>query len=381
MTNVSYQIDRRGLFRLSAALGVGFGASVLAACDSKKPSSQLDVAVSAGPPGSPTETAVATQATRTEQTQAEFGTFIRSVDTMKLSRDGARNPSTLFEADDIARIAAGANCSHLAIATPYDDEFVPVLTKWVDAARKHNLKVWFRGNFAGWEGWFDKPKMTDPKAHHALTADFIKRHGALFADDDIFTPNPEANENGPLKDPRTSPQAKEAFGEFLVESYRTTTRAFEANVTRRVRPGYFSVNGDVAKILGKDVVSQTGNVIVIDHEVATPEQYRRDIRELSDMYRVPVVIGELGAPIEGIHMKQGERMSDAQQAQTIDGYMKVIFDERQRIGGVNYWVLINGDLDFKKPSAELNTTALLNRDHSKRPALDTLAAHYARLKS
>ena len=77
---------------------------------------------------------------------------IRSIDTMKLSRDRARaelaNPAfdTVITKDLQTIKEMGAN--YVAIGTPYDNEFLPYLTRWVTAARKVGLNVWFRGNWS-----------------------------------------------------------------------------------------------------------------------------------------------------------------------------------------------------------------------------------------
>src|SRR5258708_35192946 len=90
---------------------------------------------------------------------------IESIDTMKYSRDMARADltSSNFASDaekQMADIAAtGAN--YVAIDTPYDDEFLPVLQVWVRAARENGLHVWFRGNFSGWEGGFNYSKLDE----------------------------------------------------------------------------------------------------------------------------------------------------------------------------------------------------------------------------
>ena len=86
---------------------------------------------------------------------------IQSIDTMKYSRDMARerNKDMVFEKiiESVVEKIASTGATHVAIGTPYDEEFLPFLQTWVIAARKENLNVWFRGNFSGWEGWFDYP--------------------------------------------------------------------------------------------------------------------------------------------------------------------------------------------------------------------------------
>src|SRR5258708_6337361 len=89
---------------------------------------------------------------------------VQSIDTMKYSRDTAGQMLTKPEFDatinsQVSEIAQ-TGATHIAIATPYDEMFIPFLKRWVKSARAHGLKVWFRGNFSGWEGWYNFPKIT-----------------------------------------------------------------------------------------------------------------------------------------------------------------------------------------------------------------------------
>jgi hypothetical protein len=115
---------------------------------------------------------------------------IQSVDTMKFSRDLAREKlnDKAFEATIATQVKqiADTGATHVAVGTPYEEEFVPFLAKWVEAARQNNIKVWFRGNLAGWEGWFSYPKISTNE-HTAEVVSFISKHPELFSDGDIFT--------------------------------------------------------------------------------------------------------------------------------------------------------------------------------------------------
>ena len=120
---------------------------------------------------------------------------ITSIDTMKYSRDAAANPKVYALIPQQVSQVATSGASHIAIDTPYDNQFLPVLTAWVMEARQNHLKVWFRGNFSGWEGWFNTPKFSDYKIDHQLVYQFITSNPDLFENGDIFTPVPEP-ENG-----------------------------------------------------------------------------------------------------------------------------------------------------------------------------------------
>src|SRR5690554_3348505 len=77
---------------------------------------------------------------------------IQSIDTMKISRDLAREKSEDETFDEIinhqVKLIAETGATHVAIGTPYDEEFIPYMEKWVDASRRYDLNVWFRGNFS-----------------------------------------------------------------------------------------------------------------------------------------------------------------------------------------------------------------------------------------
>src|SRR3989344_7973075 len=68
---------------------------------------------------------------------------IQAIDTMKFSRDRAReklnDPSFDAVIDEQIRIIAETGATHVSIGTPYNEEFVPFLTRWVSAARRYNL--------------------------------------------------------------------------------------------------------------------------------------------------------------------------------------------------------------------------------------------------
>src|SRR5580704_15282382 len=114
---------------------------------------------------------------------------IQSIDTMKYSRDQARqglnNLTYTNEVNSQVAAIAATGANYIAIDTPYDSEFLPVLKLWVHAARVNGLHIWFRGNFAGWEGWFNYPKI-DESTHIADTKQFILNNADLFQNGDIF---------------------------------------------------------------------------------------------------------------------------------------------------------------------------------------------------
>ncbi len=287
------------------------------------------------------------------------------LDTMKFSRDTARdwvgNPGGLQKVID-SQIAAikdlGANC--VAIDTPYDEEFIPFMTKWVNEAREQNLKVWFRGNFSGWEGWFGYKKFTSAQEHIDKTKYFLTNHSNLFVEGDIFTPAPEA-ENGVLKDPGRNPVAAEEFRNFVIQSTAACNESFAKVSKKGIRCGYYSANGDVARLVfTPDSVAKTGGVIVADHYVKTAERFINDLIYLHELQKAPVVVGEFGAPIHDIH----GAMTEQQQADFIAQEIELLYKHREIFTGINYWVAHGGE------------TAVFRKDGSAKPVAQVLKNYF-----
>jgi hypothetical protein len=274
---------------------------------------------------------------------------ITVVDTMKYSRDMAREYAGGKDADLDARVAliADTGATHIAIGTPYDEEFSPALKKWVRAARKHNLKVWFRGNWSGWEEWFDHDLITR-EDHIAKTKKFILDNPDLFEDGDIFSACPECENGGP-GDPRMTGDV-EGFRDFLIDEHNMMESAFK-KINKDVQFNVNSMNGDVAKlIMDKKTTKALGGIIAVDHYVETPEQLADDVVELAANSGGKVFLGEMGAPIPDIH----GNMTEKEQAEWLDdalGRLAKIDD----LAGLNYWTAQGGSTaiwsDTNKPRA------------------------------
>jgi hypothetical protein len=282
---------------------------------------------------------------------------VQSIDTMKYSRDTAReklaDPGFDTVIDSQIKNIAATGATHVSIATPYDEEFIPFLKRWVMSARKYNLKVWFRGNFSGWEGWFDYPKITQSD-HLQKTENFIKTHKDIFIDGDIFTPCPECENGGP-GDPRKTGDVQ-GFRKFMTEEYQLTQNAFN-QIHLQVASNYASMNGDVAKlIMDKQTTISMGGLIVIDHYVATPEKMVSDIKEIANDSGGQVVLGEFGVPIPDIH----GNLTDLEQSEWLERTLNLLSQTAQ-VSGLNYWVNVGGSTElwtnngFPKKSVEVLT--------------------------
>ena len=286
---------------------------------------------------------------------------VQSVDTMKYSRDVARqklyDPS--FDADIAfyTKSAAELGATHIALGTPYEKEFAPFLRRWVEAARKEGLSVWFRGNLAGWEGWFGYKGIT-PKEHQESIYDFILQHPDLFRDGDVFTPCPEC-ENGALGDPRFSGTVPD-FRQFLIDEHAIAKEAFRT-IAREVEVGYHSMNGDVAAlVMDKETTAHLGGVAAIDHYVKDAERFAFDVASLAEQSGGRVAVSEFGLPIADIH----GNLEEEEQAEMVERLLQELYRQKESIAGVNYWVLAGG------------STALLDENGRKREAFEKVAQYY-----
>jgi hypothetical protein len=285
---------------------------------------------------------------------------VQSIDTAKYSRDRAREKlgDLSFDAiiDTQVRNIASTGATHISINTPYDAEFLPYLKRWVSAARRHGLKVWFRGNWSGWEGWFNYPRI-DRATHIARTKQFILDNPKLFEDGDIFTPCPECENGGP-GDPRHNNDVA-GHRAFLIQEYTATKDAF-GSIGKNVLSNYDSMNGDVARlVMDSETTRALGGIVTIDHYVNTPARLARDVAEIAKASGGRVVLGEFGVPIPDI---QGS-LTAAQQASWVESALGELAKVPDLIG-VNYWVNVGG------------STEIWNSQNIARPAVGVISNFY-----
>lgn len=285
---------------------------------------------------------------------------IQSIDTMKDSRDLAReklnDQSYDVVIDNYVSAIAASGATHVAIGTPYDEEFVPYMRRWVASARKYRLSVWFRGNWSGWEGWFNYPKITRAQ-HLEKTRNFILKHPDLFVDGDLFSSCPECENGGP-GDPRKTGDVK-GFREFFKSLYQTTKSSF-SDIKVDVQSNLFSVNGDVAKlVMDPATTSALGGIVVVDHYVTDPNQLVADLDDYARISQGKVVLGEFGAPIPDLH----PQMNATAQAEWIKTVLSGI-SKSNNVVGLNYWTGFN------------SSTKIWNNDGLPRPAVSVLYDYY-----
>ncbi|OGE74595.1 MAG: hypothetical protein A3K06_01565 [Candidatus Doudnabacteria bacterium RIFCSPHIGHO2_01_52_17] len=267
---------------------------------------------------------------------------IQAVDTVKYSRDEARlhprDPNFDAVIDQQMRAIASLGATHVALGTPYDEEFLPFLERWVSAARKHRLNVWYRGNWSGWEGWYDYPPMSRGQ-HLVKTENFILDHPFLFEDGDIFTACPECENGGP-GDPRRNSDVR-GHRQFLIDEFWITSNAF-AKIKRDVRSNLASMNGDVARlVMDRATTKALGGIVTVDHYVGTPAKLARDLSDLVEQSGGLIVLGETGVPIPDIH----GRMNEREQALWIDQALAEVA-RLDAVIGVNYWVNVGGSTEL-----------------------------------
>ena len=286
----------------------------------------------------------------------------QSIDTMKYSRDHAdehmkdKNFMETLIPQQVATIKS-TGVTHVAINTAYDKEFRPMLEAWIDAVRAEDLKVFFRGNWASWEGWFKYPKNLTREDHIKKTKQFILDNSNFFEEGDIFSACMECENGGP-GDPR---QIKDASGhrKFLISEYNAVSEAFD-EIGKKVEVANFAMNGDVAElIMDKTTTRALGGVITVDHYIKTPERLDSDLKKYAKKSGGKIFVGELGVPLDGIH----GYMSEDQQAKWVDEALGLLMKNKNVIG-INYWVNMKG------------STALWNTDGTPRKVVDVLTKYY-----
>lgn len=285
----------------------------------------------------------------------------QAIDTMKYSRDPSREflqkiPELRTLADQQVSQIAQTGATHVGIATPYDEEFAPILEIWIDAARRYNLKIWFRGNWSGWEGWFGYPRITREQ-HLTKSTEFVLNHPHYFEAGDVFSACPECENGGP-GDPRLNGDAA-GHRRFLIAEHQALQTAF-TEINRQVQTNFNSMNGDVARLIMDPATTEAlGGLVVVDHYVRTPTQLNQDISDFAQRSGGQVVLGEFGAPIPDINGS----MTESQQAMWVEDTLKLLQDNPDLVG-LSYWTNMGG------------STALWNNDGSPRAGVYGLTQAY-----
>lgn len=286
----------------------------------------------------------------------------RCIDTMKHSRDMARqslnNPDFKKEVSEYILAIKNLNANCVAVGTPYDEEFLPILKVWADESHSSGLKVWYRGNWSNWEGWFNYPKNMSREEHLEKTTQFLSVNQELFENGDIFTPCPECEYGGPGSPLQTGDI--DGFRSFMINENNQMQYIFKLN-KKNILTNINSLNTDVAKrILDKETVKDMGNIIVLDHYASSVEDYKNTLDYFHAKFPdAKIVFGEFGAPIPDIH----GQMDEDEQADFVNSIISFLL-VRPEVIGLNYWVGSHG------------TTAILSDNFDPKPAADVISSKF-----
>jgi hypothetical protein len=305
-------------------------------------------------------------------TETEKPWPITCVDTMKTSRDNARrwaalpNLQSLIDGEMQAIVEMQANC--VAIGTPYDEEFLPYLKLWVQSAREHQLKVWFRGNFSQWENWFEYSGDMSIEQLFSSGTRFVENNPDLFLDGDIFTLAPEAENGGPFD--QVELDEHESYRQFLINKYNWCTAEF-LKINKEVTCNWLSMNGGLAmRMYDQETIDAIGGVVTIDHYIKTPEEMGEFIRYFADNFQARVVVGEFGAPIPQIN---GD-MDEEQQAEFVEKLLREIYMNRADIDGINYWILFDGSTHLLNPDYSPRESAMVIKKYMQPATINILVS-------
>lgn len=283
---------------------------------------------------------------------------IQSIDTMKESRDRARaklnDNSYDEEIERQVRNISKTGANFIAVDTPYDEEFFPFLERWVRIARRYDLHVWFRGNWSGWEGWFDYSKTLSREGHIQKTKNFITDHTDIFRNGDIFSPCPECENGGP-GDPRAT---HDVFGyrAFILNEYERSLAAF-SNIGKNVQV-LFPSNLDVAKLVfDSETTQKLGGVVAIDHYINDPSKMVSDISDIARRSGGRVVLGEFGIPLD-----PRSSMTDRDQVDWIQEVLRSV-SNLDEIEGVNYWINTGGPTELWRKNGEARESVSVIREY------------------
>ena len=131
-------------------------------------------------------------------------------------------------------------------------------------------------------------------------------------------------------------------------------------IGKRVDANYFSMNGDVARlVMDRETTEKLGGVVTVDHYVKTPETLANDAEDFIDRSGGKLVLGEFGAPIPDIHGRMTEEEQSAWLEDTLFRLSRL-----SNIAGVNYWTHVG------------SSTALWDDRGVPREAVSVLAWYY-----
>ncbi len=272
---------------------------------------------------------------------------IRSVDTMKLSRDTLKAPLSDRQIAEVVRQDARLRLTHVAVDVFYDNP--SYMERWVRAVRASGLHVWFRAHWYRWENHRDLRGDMSPRAYIDDTREFLQQYIDLFASGDIFDFCAEP-ENGAYWVQtygqgwswRSNKAAKRAFNTFIRSGVYMAGTTLAHRGRGDVLVTAISVDSSVAeRLLSKPTVQRLG-LITLD---LYPEGKTRDpataarlfVAEIEKVHRkwpVPILIGEHG-------YARDIAVDDATQARVLHSELAAL-RRLPYVRGLNYWVDAGG---------------------------------------
>jgi hypothetical protein len=274
--------------------------------------------------------------------------FIKSIDTMKESKDTANNQLTVTQIQQTIATTVLANVNYIAVSTSYD--FPDYLQKWADAIHQAGKHVWFRPHFNQWENDYGTTGIMTPGTYIGQLKSFILQHSSLFNSGDIFDGCAEP-ENGKYWSyygggggwayNGAPNQLTNEYNQFMIDLTQMENAAFFTLGIPGIETRFHSTNGTLAvspNSLYPTTVAAMG-VVVIDHYIGqsstqTPQQtaaaYKQSVDQIYSIRKLPILFGEVGYSTEYVP-------DDTTQQNTITSMLST-FDTMPYVLGMNYWV-------------------------------------------
>lgn len=292
---------------------------------------------------------------------------IRSVDTMKLSKDAVCDQPTDEEIQKIVTAAKDMGANYVAIETPYDDPLcassVAYTNRWIEAIRAAGLSVWHRHMPLRFEGIYDQPievrRLGDDLTgqerevgeqilsvplelldqYQIQIYSYVLDNRDMFREGDIFTPSPEPDSRGVNGITGSSPlnqfSSVEDFNLWLINTTTIVKEAFEKiGLNDTVQVGFWGFSGFTAAGLdnsdwtGKTfltcrAIDSMNGIVTLDHY---SDQMQRDLEEA-------IVTLSSNCPNEFVNLMIGEYGADS------EAQVREALQASRDLGllGFNYW--------------------------------------------
>ena len=282
---------------------------------------------------------------------------VQSIDASYYSRDlapeGLTDQAYPAEVERQVGAIAKTGATHIAIGTPYDEKYLPIIKLWVSAARQQGLNVWFRGNWSGWEGWFGSKKDLSREAHIQKTKDFILKNSDLFSSGDLFSSCPACENGGPV-DMHSESADIESYRKFITDEYAVTKAAFR-EVNKNVQSNCSSMNSDLARVvMDKETTKKMDGVVSIDYYTKKSDDLISNVESVANGSGGKVLLDEWGVAKLEIN---GE-MSSSERAQWISDALYGLSLLQDKMIGMNYWQAVGGPTALWSENADVSEVSL-----------------------